>query len=159
MVVMMVEIIRYNPDEHYEAIKDLMKSLTNFWEQKFSENQFKASLARRISDPINKDGIILARDEDMILGMIWGEVIFQQKLGSHGRISNFVVRKEARGKGIGKKLIEAVINFFVEHNINRVRANARDMKKEGRLYLKYGFKPLYYVLESKLDMDYFTKSY
>jgi len=155
----MVKIVVYDTNKHYEAIKNLMKELTSFWGQDFRENQFKESLSRRVNDPVNKNGIILAVDNDKILGMVWGEVLFQQSVGSFGRISNFIVKKEARGMGIGKKLIEGVIKFFVDNNINRVQANARDMSKEGRLYLKYGFKPLYYVLETKLDIDYFTKSY
>jgi GNAT superfamily N-acetyltransferase len=155
----MIEIIKYDPDIYFEDIKLLMKELTNFWEQKLDESQFKASISRRTSDPVNKDGILLAKEDGVILGMIWGEVIYEQKKGSYGRISNFVVKRGQRGKGIGKMLIEAVINFFVENNVSRVQTNARDLKKEGQLYLKYGFKPLYYVLETKLDMDYFTQSY
>ncbi|MHA1309681.1 MAG: GNAT family N-acetyltransferase [Candidatus Helarchaeota archaeon] len=155
----MIEIIVYDPDKHYETVKELMKELTSFWGQEFHEEQFRESLNRRVSDEANKNGIILAQKDGKILGMIMGEIVFQQSIGSFGRISNFIVKQEARGMGIGKKLIEGIIDFFVNNNINRIQANARNMNKEGRLYLKYGFKPLYYVLETKLDMDYFTKSY
>ena len=155
----MVEIIIYDTKKHYNALKEMMEELTRFWDQSFNESQFKVALSRRINDPINKEGILLAMEDEKILGMIWSEVSFQQETGSSGKISNFIVRKIARGKGLGKKLIEGAINFFVKNNITRVQANARDMNKEGRLYLKYGFRPLYYVLETKLDMDYFTGSY
>jgi len=155
----MVEIIIYDPAKNYYEVKELMINLTKFWDQEFNEDQFKEALNRRINDSINKNGILLAVEDNKTVGMIWGEVVFQQTTGTFGRISNFIVRPDQRGKGIGQKLIESVINFFVQNNVSRVQANARDMKKEGRLYLNYGFKPMYYVLETKLDMDYFTKSY
>ncbi|MHA1248579.1 MAG: GNAT family N-acetyltransferase [Candidatus Helarchaeota archaeon] len=155
----MVEIVPYDSNNDYEKVKELMEELTKFWGQSFNVEQFNASLSRRTNDPVNKEGILLAKEGNEVLGMIWCEVVFQPSIGTYGRISNFVVRKEARGKGIGKKLIESAIKFFVENNVSRVQANARNLDKEGRLYSKYGFKPLYFVLETKLDMEYFTKSY
>lgn len=154
---MPIEIINYDLTKDYDAVKELMMELTNFLNQRFDERRFTLTLSRRMSDPINNEGIILAKDGDKAVGMIWGEVMSTPT--KHGQIANFVITKNYRGKGIGRDLIRSVIKFFVKNNASHVQINARNMEKEGKLYEKYGFKKQYVVMERKLSMDYFEETY
>ncbi|MHA1784906.1 MAG: GNAT family N-acetyltransferase [Candidatus Helarchaeota archaeon] len=154
---MTIEIVTYDLTKDYDAIKELMNELTSYLGQKFDERRFTLTLSRRMSDSINNDGILLAKEDGKIIGMIWGEVVSYPT--KHGQISNFIIKKEYRGKGAGKKLINAVIKFFVRNNVSHVQANARNMEKEGKLYERFGFKKQYSVMETKLSMDYFAETY
>jgi len=153
----MTEIVVYDLTKDYDAIKELMTQLTGYLGQIFDERRFLITLSRRMSDPINNDGIILAKEDGKVVGMVWGEVMSTPD--KYGQISNFVIKEDCRGKGVGKQLIRAVIKFFVKNNVSHVRANARNLEKEGKLYEKYGFKKQYCVMETKLSMDYFEESY
>ena len=154
---MPIEIVNYDLMKDYDDLKYLMIELTNFLDQKFDERRFTLTLSRRMSDPINNEGIFLAKDGEKVVGMIWGEVVSAPT--KHGQISNFIVYDSYRGKGIGKNLIRAAIRFFVHNNVSHVQINARNMAKEGKLYEKYGFKKQYIVMETKLSMDYCEDSY
>ena len=154
---MSVEIIGYDLTRDYDNIKELMILLTKYLGQLFDEQRFTLTLSRRLSDPINNNGIFLAKIDGKAVGMIWGEVVSQPT--KHGQISNFIVKDDSRGKGIGKELIRAAIKFFVANHVSHVQINARNMEKEGKLYEKYGFKKQYIVMETKLSMDYFAETY
>jgi len=155
---MPIEIETYDLTKDYDAVKQLMIELTTYLGgQIFDEQRFSLTLSRRMSDPVNNDGILLAKDGDKVVGMIWGEIVSVPN--KHGQISNFIVNNEHRGKGIGDMLIRKVIKFFVNNNVNHVLINARNMEKEGKLYEKYGFKKRYIVMENKLSMKYFEETY
>ena len=154
---MSLEIVGYDLTKDYDDIKGLMISLTQYLGQIFDEQRFTLTLSRRMSDPINNDGILLAKMDGKTVGMVWAEV--ENVPSKHGQISNFIVNKDYRGKGIGDKLIRRAIKFFVANHVSHVQINARNMEKEGKLYEKYGFKKRFIVMETKLSMDYFAETY
>lgn len=73
---------------------------------------------------------LVARDKDRIVGYIGIEDIASEK-----HIINMAVHPDYRNKGIGKRLIEAVLNdkdvFFLEVRVSNISAQ--------NLYKKYGF--------------------
>jgi len=74
---------------------------------------------------------LLAKDDDRVIGYIGIEKILDEE-----HIINMAVHPDYRGKGIGKRLMQHVLNdeevFFLE-----VRASNETAKK---IYEKYGFK-------------------
>lgn len=74
---------------------------------------------------------LVARDEDKVVGYIGIEKILDEE-----HIINMAVHPDYRGKGIGKRLMQHVLNdeevFFLE-----VRVSNDSAKK---IYEKYGFK-------------------
>ena len=154
---MPIEIITYDLTKDYDSVKELMVELLTYLGQIFDEQRFSLTLSRRMSDPVNNDGILIAKDGEKVIGMIWGEIVSLPN--KHGQISNLIVNKEYRGKGIGDMLIRRAIKFFVANHVSHVLINARNMEKEGKLYEKYGFKKRYIVMENKLSMKYFEETY
>ena len=140
---MSIEIHAYDSSKDYEAVKDMVMKLTGHVGSEFNERQFRITISRRKSDRVNKEGILLAKDGNKVVGMIWGEVTIDKV----GKISNFIINQDYRGKGLGNKLIEKVIEFFTKHRVNRMQANVRNLEKEGKLYEKFGFKRLYCTMQ------------
>ena len=140
---MTIEISEFDPSKDYDAIKDLMMLLTSHLKEEFNERQFRITVSRRKADRINRHGILLAKEDDKVIGMIWGEIT----LSKIGKISNFIIKDGYRGKGIGNQLIQNIIDFFTKHKVNRIHANVRNMEKEGKLYEKFGFKKLFCTME------------
>lgn len=140
---MSVEIKVYEPARDYEAVKDMVMKLTGYLGSDFNERQFRITISRRKADRINREGILLAKDGEKLVGMIWGEVTIDKG----GKISNFIINEEYRGQGLGSKLIQKIIEFFQKHKVNRIQANVRNMEREGKLYEKFGFKKLYCTMQ------------
>lgn len=58
----------------------------------------------------------------------------------NGHFSDFFVRKDLRGTGIGSRILEFAINFFKENKIKTVRLHVfKDNPSAIKLYARYGF--------------------
>ena len=140
---MTITIDVFNPARDYEAIKQLVMELTGHVGESFDDRRFRVAISQRKTHRVNKNGILLAKDGDKTVGMIWGEV----DLSKIGKISNFIINKDYRGQGIGNMLIQKVIEFFELNKVSRIQANVRNLEKEGKVYEKFGFKRKFCTME------------
>lgn len=140
---MTITIDVFNPARDYEAVKQLVMQLTGLVGENYDETRFRLTISKRKTSPVNKNGILLAKDGDKTIGMIWGEV----DLSKIGKISNFIINEDYRSQGIGSMLIQKVIEFFNFNKVARIQANVRNLEKEGKLYEKFGFKRLYCTMQ------------
>jgi len=156
----LVEIRTYEPSD-YESVKKLMIELTKHANVQFDENRFKRTLDRRSVDKYNREGILVALDDNRnVIGMVMAEVLVSPSVVIYGYISNFVVLPSYRGRGVGKALIDKAFEFFAEMGVSRVETNVRSLKDaEGRLFEKFGFEKKYIVMEKKVDMEKFLQKY
>ena len=70
-----------------------------------------------------------------------------------GHFSDFVVRENLRGTGIGSHILEFAINCFKENGIKTIRLHVfKDNQSAIRLYTKYGFKHLEDMTPEKIAM-------
>jgi len=156
---MIVRTYRSESIVEYEALKNLMVELCKVTNSDFDEKRFQSGIQRRAMDKYNRQGILIAEDNNKIVGMVIAEVLVSPFIETYGSISNFVVSPECRGKGVGNKLIEAAMEFFKNMGVSRVETNVRDLEKEGQIFLKNGFKKKFIVMEKKISMDEFSKPY
>jgi len=71
----------------------------------------------------------------------------------NGHFSDFFVREDLRGKGIGSRILEFAINRFKEKNIKTIRLHVlKDNQSAIRLYTKYGFTYLEDITPEKIAM-------
>ncbi len=100
-------------------------------------------------------GIIVAEDNKSKQAV--GYVSFSAKpkkdewYGKHIYLFEFAVQKKFRGKGIGKKLIRAVIMHCKKKKVNIKIDTLCKNKKIISFYKELGFKPFmtYFILENK----------
>lgn len=70
-----------------------------------------------------------------------------------GHFSDFCVREDLRGKGIGSRILEFAINCFREKGIQKIRLHVfKDNPSAIRLYERYGFKHFENMIPEKIAM-------
>ena len=84
--------------------------------------------------------IIVAENEDTIVGMIVLNVIVKINR-REVKLDEFVVDPNARGGGVGAKLINAAVDWTWEHNCELIELTSRPSREaSNHLFQKAGFK-------------------
>jgi len=141
-----------SPD-HIEDLKDLTKELVEGLEQKFDPKRFDWGIRRRLYDPLQRHGILIAIDEDSeeIAGMIIAELRIDPFGASEGYIKQFFLKEQYRKKGAGSLLLEKALEHLKKIKVEKVRVNIKEKAVEAsKLYEKMNFKKVYEVLELDL---------
>lgn len=113
-----------------EHIKDVHKIEEDCFSIPWSEKSFYEELTK------NKMAIyIVAKENENIIGYggMWHVI-------NEGHITNVAVKKEYRGKGIGSKIIEALINIAKEKEMIGITLEVRTSNNIAQsIYKKNGF--------------------
>ncbi len=131
----------------FELIKDNLKSdFDDFW----SKDLLKKEL-------LNPDKIyIIAKESDEIVGFAGIYVILDE-----AEIMNIVVKKNKRGQGIGKALMEKIINISRGKNLRTIKLEVNEKNTIAiSLYKSLGFiqtgirKKYYNSIDNAILMDF-----
>jgi len=141
-----------NP-ETIEDLQELTKQLVEGLGQKFDSKRFDWGIRRRIFDPLQRHGILIAIDEDdnSVVGMIIAELRIDPLGSSEGYIKQFFLKEEYRRKGTGYLLLEKALEHLKRIKVEKVKVNIKEKALEAlNLYEKLKFKKAYEVLELDL---------
>ena len=139
--------------EQIEDLKDLTKLLVEGLNQDFDPQRFDWGIRRRIFDPLQRHGILIAIDEDnnSVIGMIVAELRIDPFGSSEGYIKQFFLKEEYRSKGTGHQLLEKAMEHLKRIKVEKVKVNIKEKALEAlNLYEKMKFKKVYEVLELDL---------
>ncbi|MHA2282020.1 MAG: GNAT family N-acetyltransferase [Promethearchaeota archaeon] len=139
--------------EQIEDLKDLTKLLVEGLNQEFDPKRFDWGIRRRIFDPLQRHGILIAFDEDnnKVVGMIVAELRIDPFGSSEGYIKQFFLKEEYRSKGTGHELLEKAMEHLKRIKVEKVKVNIKEKAIEAaKLYEKLKFKKVYEVLELDL---------
>ena len=98
--------------------------------------------AERIAHVLESSDIefIVARENGVILGMAL-LVIIRKLEGDEANVQEVVVDEEARGKGVGRALMEAIIARAKERGVSKIELTSRPSRVAAHaLYVKLGFE-------------------
>lgn len=140
------------PDD-IDKLRELTKLLVEGLNQTFDPKRFEWGISRRIFDPLQRHGILIATDENTndVVGMIIAELRIDPFGASEGYIKQFFLKENYRGQGIGRLLLEKALEHLKKIKVERVKVNIRkEAKMAGELYQKMNFKKIYEVLELNL---------
>lgn len=141
-----------NPED-IDALRDLTKQLIEGLGQKFDPKRFDWGIRRRLYDPLQRHGILLALDEDTddFVGMIIAELRIDPFGLSEGAIKLFFLQEPYRKKGVGSLLLEKALEHLRKIKVEKIRVNIKEKAVEAaKLYEKMNFKKVYEVLELDL---------
>ena len=110
-----------------EKIKDVLENdFDDFW----NYNIFKSEL----NNP--NSSYFVVKDNDLIVGFSGILIVLDE-----ADITNIVVKKDHRGKGISNLLLEKIIDFCIEKQINKINLEVNSANTVAiNLYKKFGFK-------------------
>jgi len=131
-------IIKEMTEEHIDDVLEIEKvSFTTPWS--------KDSFVVEITQNMLAKYVVAEIDEKIVgYGGIW--LIIDE-----GHITNIAVHKDYRGLGVGKRIIEGLIDVCSERNIRAMTLEVRKSNEVAKnLYKQYGFKeygirPKYYA--------------
>ncbi|HDZ17159.1 MAG TPA: GNAT family N-acetyltransferase [archaeon] len=147
-----IKVVVANP-EHIEDLRELTKKLVEDLGQKFDPKRFDWGIRRRIFDPLQRHGMLMAVDEDVdqVVGMIIAELRIDPFGTSEGYIKQFFLKKEYRKKGLGGLLLEKALEHLKKIKVEKIRVNIKGKAiNASKLYEKMNFKKVYEVLELDL---------
>jgi GNAT superfamily N-acetyltransferase len=141
-----------NP-EQIDDLRELTKQLVEGLGQEFDPKRFDWGIRRRLYDPLQRHGILIAVDEDSdeIIGMIIAELRIDPFGSSEGYIKQFFLKEPYRKKGAGSLLLEKALEHLKKIKVEKIRVNIKEKAVEAsKLYEKMNFKKVYEVLELDL---------
>lgn len=124
----MFEIKELKKEKYIDIIYKLeTKIFTDPWTKKMIKGEFNSKLAVVL-------GVINSKTKELVgysfLFNIYDEI----------HINNIAVKKNYRGKGLGKKLLDYIINYGKENYFSRITLEVRDSNKSAlKLYYQNGF--------------------
>ena len=141
-----------SPDQ-IEELQELTKHLVEGLGQKFDPKRFDWGIRRRLFDPLQRHGILIAIDEDdnSVVGMIIAELRIDPLGSSEGYIKQFFLKEGYRSRGTGHLLLEKALEHLKRIKVEKVKVNIKVKALEAsNLYEKMKFKKVYEVLELDL---------
>jgi ribosomal protein S18 acetylase RimI-like enzyme len=152
---MNIKIDIASPDQ-IDDLEELTRLLVEGLNQKFEPKRFDWGIRRRLYDPLQRHGILIARDEETgdTIGMIIAELRVDPFGKSEGYIKQFFLKKEYRSKGIGHELLKNALEHLKKIQVEKVKVNIRDSAhRAANLYKDMNFKKVYEVLELDLSKE------
>ncbi len=151
----MIKVEIASPDE-IDALREFTKHLVEGLGQKFDPKRFDWGIQRRLYDPLQRHGILIAVNEDNneVVGMIIAELRIDPFGMSEGYIKQLYLKSEYRGQGVGEILLKKALEHLKRIKVEKVKVNIKDKALEAsKLYEKMNFKKVYEVLELDLTKD------
>lgn len=126
-------------EDYDKGMIELLGELTSIDKSKISRNEFEAYVQDVQSSPF-VDTIVLESETRQIIAC--GTLLVERKLihnfGIVGHLEDIVVKKEFRGKDIGKSLIEALVELARQHACYKVILDCNE--KNAGFYEKCQFR-------------------
>jgi len=152
---MNIKVVIASP-EHIDKLEDLTRQLVEGLGQKFDPKRFDWGIRRRLYDPLQRHGILVAVDEEKneVIGLIIAELRIDPFGTSEGYIKQFFLINEYRGKGLGINLLQKALDHLKKIKVEKIKVNIKEKAVEAStLYEKMHFKKVYEVLELDLTKE------
>ncbi len=151
-----IRIENATPD-NIDSLEKLMKLLISRFGDAFDMKRFDWGIRRRLYDPLQRHGILIAIDENKdneVIGMIIAELRIDPFGASEGYIKQVYLMEEYRGHGIGELLVKKAIEHLQKIKVEKIKVNIKEKaRKAANLYAKMHFKKVYEVLELDISKD------
>ncbi|MHA1606801.1 MAG: GNAT family N-acetyltransferase [Candidatus Freyarchaeota archaeon] len=132
----------------------LMRALAKEVGASFNPEKWRESDYLRLFSPGLRRQTLVAEDEDTrrVVGMGMVEARLEPTGQLVGYLTNWIVDKSYRDKGVGRMLAETAIDILTRIGVDLVRVNVgmNVLDKLSEKLKKIGFNPVYVVFEKEL---------
>jgi len=130
----------------YEEVKILMMDLAEIYNTRFNEGIWKKAIEKR---QYNREKLtIVAEYKKHVVGVCFVDFHWNDLGLFIGTIKHMMIKKDARGMGIGRKMTVHIMQLLMKMNVDKVRINIAEATKDLEKYFAiFGFKPIYFALE------------
>ncbi len=140
----MIRQMRHGEEDEVRAlIAKLTYEDQVFWRKQTKplEEYLAESTRIPVSEEIEARNVIFVAEEDgVIVGLCWCTIV-DRGVDKQGEVVEFYVEKEYRGKGLGKELLTAAKQLFVNEQVEVAFVwTHHDNKEAIKLYKDVGFK-------------------
>lgn len=156
----MIQITVANPEEHAQAIRELFWEYLQ-WANKKVEENFGVSfdIAAMLKDDMNTLDKFMPPKGRLLLGYIdaqpMGIACLKTLTDSIGEIKRMYVRPQARNRGLGRRLLNQLLEEARQIGYERVRLDsARFMAEAHQLYRTSGFREIEAYEGSEIPKDF-----
>lgn len=156
----MIQITVANPEEHAQPIRDLFWEYLQ-WANKKVEENFGVSfdIAAMLEDDMNTLDKFMPPKGRLLLGYIdaqpMGIACLKTLTDSIGEIKRMYVRPQARNRGLGRRLLNQLLEEARQIGYERVRLDsARFMAEAHQLYRTSGFREIEAYEGSEIPKDF-----
>ena len=136
------------PDEVrklYECVRELSEyhnTVSVNFKGSFPSNPYEKTLEAFETALLRKEShIAVVEAENRIVGFCKVDIT-----GDKGKLDYLVVKKEFRGIGLGKELMDWAMQMFDLHAVHHIEVKVIDGNPATQLYEKYGFKVKAHIL-------------
>ena len=130
-----MDLRRIENNDYYKDYLLLLEQLTIVEKEKINYEQFK-NFVKNLS---NNHIIIVIEDNNKIIGS--GTLLIENKvihnMGLVGHIEDIVIHNNYRKQGLGKKIIDELINISIQSNCYKIILDCNE--KNSNFYEKSGF--------------------
>lgn len=160
-----MRIIEYD-DKYLEDVRDLLVELEEYIvsidedELDHVHPEYREKMALLDLDEVKKENgkCFLAVENDKAIGLVMGIIpgydeydYLDYKCPKRGEVTELVVSKNARGKGIGNELMKVIENYFKEQGCEYSFVDVFAYNKKAiKFYDKKGYHPRMYIDIKKL---------
>ncbi len=142
--------VRHAELDDLATIRTLMIQLYEYFGSDFNEKRFEWGIKRRLTDRLQKEGILIAEKGSEAVGLIVAEILINPLGNSEGHITAIVTDRNVRNLGVGKLLVSEAIKHLEEMGAEVIRLDLEeDFVKMLEYFEKMGFHSAYRVLEYK----------
>ncbi|MHA1791123.1 MAG: GNAT family N-acetyltransferase [Promethearchaeota archaeon] len=150
-------IIRNYRKSDYQATLELMEEMSEIFEFYFDKNKWNESAGLRSFQPGYSRTTLIAEVEGIgVVGMGFIELVRDVNGLNIGYLSNWGVKKQFRGLGVGRLLAKKAIAMLTKMKADLIRikiAMNPDPSRVLELVKAIGFEPKYITVEKKIDRE------
>jgi GNAT superfamily N-acetyltransferase len=157
---MTIEIITADSDQHAPQIRELFWEYLQWANVKVNEEfQIRFDIATMLEEDMKKLSIFMPPYGRLLLGFSQGHPVgiacLKKLTQGIGEIKRMYVRAESRKQGLGRALINRLIQDAEQIGYQRVRLDsARFMKEAHQLYQSIGFKEIEAYEGSEIPIEF-----
>ena len=151
--------IRQATSDDAPAIEALTREQISEKSEPFDPKRFQWGMLRRLYDPVQKNGFLVAIYEDTepdeylrgMVGIIFAELRVDPFGQSEAFIKQLYVKNDFRNQGIGQKLLNKLINHLEKIDIHTIQAYISSERENiFKMYQQLNFKKKYSIMELNL---------